>query len=144
MKEFKDLKQVKLDYDKASKPVHFGNLRAICHEKHSELPKDQREYKGRVVFRGDTVKDIDGYYAVFSEQGTSSSHMAATKFIDAIVRMPGMDGEGSDAMGAYTQVCLIMSRASWVKDASSLIRGLHCLDISYRMNTSTWIRQFVH
>ena len=30
--------------------------------------------------------------------------MAATKFIDAIARMPGMDGEDSDAMSAYTQV----------------------------------------
>lgn len=50
------------------------------------------------------MKDIDGHYVVFSEQGTSSSHMAATKFIDAIARMLGMDGEDSDAMSAYTQV----------------------------------------
>ena len=85
-------------------PVHFGSLRAICHEKHSELVLEDRKYKGRVVFRGDILKDIDGYYAVFSEQGTSSSHMVATKFIDAIARMPGMDGEDSDAMSAYTQV----------------------------------------
>ena len=58
------------------------------------------------MFRGDVVKDIDGYYAVFSEQGTSSSHMAATKFIDALARLPDCDGEDSDAMSAYTQVKL--------------------------------------
>ena len=32
--------------------------------------------------------------------------MAAAKFLDAISRMPGCDGEDSDAIGAYTQVVL--------------------------------------
>ena len=41
MTEFKEMKAVKRQYDKDNKPVHSGNLRAICHEKHSELPKDQ-------------------------------------------------------------------------------------------------------
>ena len=59
---------------------HFGNLMALCHLKNSELAVALQAYKGRVVFRGDGVTDEDGYYAVFSEQGTSSSHMAATKY----------------------------------------------------------------
>merc|ERR1712185_223719 len=78
----------------------------LCSEKHSELPLEKRKYKGRVVFRGDQVKDEDGFYAVFSEQGTSASHLAAAKFIDAIVRFPGNDGENADATSAYTQVSL--------------------------------------
>ena len=32
--------------------------------------------------------------------------MAAAKFSDAIARIPGNDGEDSDAIGAYTQVTL--------------------------------------
>ena len=32
--------------------------------------------------------------------------MAATKFIDAIARLPDCDGEDSEAMSAYTQVKL--------------------------------------
>ena len=59
-----------------------------------------------MVFRGDIVKDTDGWYAVFSEQGTSSSHMAATKFMDALPMCPGNDGEDSHAVAAYTQVLL--------------------------------------
>ena len=78
----------------------------LCHEKHSELPPDQRKYKGRVVFRGDQVKDETGYFAVFSEQGSSASHMAAAKTLDAIAHMPNCGGENSDAIGAYTQVVL--------------------------------------
>ena len=38
--------------------VHFGSLMDLCHEKHSELPPEKRSYKGRVVFRGDQVKDV--------------------------------------------------------------------------------------
>ena len=75
---------------------------SLCHEKHSELAPAFRRYKGRVVFRGDQVRDESGYYAVFSEQGTSASHMAAAKFLDAIARCPGNNGEDSDAVGAYT------------------------------------------
>ena len=88
------------------KTVHFGTLMDLCHEKHSELPPNMRSYKGRVVFRGDIVRDETGFYAVFSEQGTSASHLAAAKFLDAVARMPGMAGGDSDAVGAYTQVVL--------------------------------------
>ena len=49
--------------------------------------------------------------AVFSEQGTSASHMAAAKFMDAVARMPDCDGEDSDAIGAYTQVALSDAQA---------------------------------
>ncbi len=44
--------------------------------------------------------------AVFSEQGTSASHQAAYKLLDAIGRRPGNDGQDADATGAYTQVSL--------------------------------------
>ena len=60
------------------------------------------KYKGRLVFRGDQVRDETGYYAVFSEQGTSASHMAAAKMVDAIGRMLGHKAEDTDAVGAYT------------------------------------------
>jgi hypothetical protein len=65
-----------------------------------------RSYKGRIFFRGDNIKDEEGYQAVFSEQGTSAAHMAATKFLDTIAHSPGCDGEDSDAVGAYTQMKL--------------------------------------
>ena len=43
---------------------------------------------------------------MFSEQGTSSSHLCAAKIVDAIGRMPGMSGGNADATGAYTQTVL--------------------------------------
>ena len=68
--------------------VNFGRLMELCHMKNAELPKEYQSYKGRIVFRGDDIKDEEGFKAVFTEQSTSSAHMAATKFLDAIARFP--------------------------------------------------------
>merc|ERR1711911_550182 len=86
--------------------VHFGTLMDLCHLKHAELDVQHQKYKGRVVFRGDQVKDETGFYAVFTEQGASASQMAAAKFLDSLARMPGMKDQAADAVKAYTQVPL--------------------------------------
>ena len=95
--------EVESEARKENRSVHLGQVMQLCHEKHSELQKAVREFKGRIVFRGDIVRDESGCFAVFSEQGTSASHLSAAKFLDAIARMPGNDGQDSDAVGAYTQ-----------------------------------------
>ena len=53
--------------------VQFASLMDICHVKNAELGTKHQKYKGRVVFRGDIVKDDSGSYAVFTEQGSSAS-----------------------------------------------------------------------
>ena len=50
--------------------VHFASLMDICHLKNAELEAKHQKYKGRVVLRGDIVKDDSGTYAVFTEQGS--------------------------------------------------------------------------
>ena len=72
--------------------------------KNSELDKKFQQNKGRVVPRGDVVKDDSGSYAVFTEQGSSASHMTAARVLDVISRLPGYAGQASDAVSAYTQV----------------------------------------
>ena len=54
--------------------VHFASLMDICHLKNAELEAKHQKCKGRVVLRGDIVKDDSGSYAVFIEQGSSASH----------------------------------------------------------------------
>ena len=51
----------------------------LCHLKNSELEPQYQKYKGRVVLRGDIVKDDPGSYAVFTEQGSSAFEMTAAK-----------------------------------------------------------------
>ena len=84
--------------------VHFASLMDMCHLKNAELEAKHQKYKGRVVLRGDVVKDNSGSYAVFTEQGSSASQMTAAKIMDVISRLPGCDGQAADAVSAKTQV----------------------------------------
>ena len=69
--------------------VHFASLMDICHLKYADLETKHQKYKGRVVLRGDIVKDDSGLFAVFTEQGSSASQMTAAKVMDIISRLPG-------------------------------------------------------
>ena len=75
--------------------VQFPSLMDICHLKNAELEAKHQKYKGRVVFRGDIVKDNSGSYAVFTEQGSSASQMAAAEVMDIISRLPGCAGQAA-------------------------------------------------
>ena len=74
----------------------------ICHLKNSDLEPQIQKYKGRVVLRGDTVKDDSGSCAVFTEPGSSASQMTAAKVMDIIAWLPGCAGQAADA-AAHTQ-----------------------------------------
>ena len=84
--------------------VHFASLMDICHLKNAELEAKHQKYKGRVVLRGDIVKDDSGSYAVFTEQGSSASQMTAARVMDIISRLPGCAEQAADAVSDYIQV----------------------------------------
>ena len=103
--------------------VHFASLMDICHLKYAELEAKHQKYKGRVVLRGDIVKDYSGYYAVFTE---------LAKIMDIICRLPGCDGQAADAVSAYTQVKM--------EDAHKLLKipKSECPDIWIRLPRHKW------
>ena len=104
--------------------VHFASLMEmdICHLKNAELETKHQKNKGRVVFRGDIVKDDSGSYAVFTEQGSSASQMTAAKVMDVISRLPECTGQAADAVSAYTQV-KIEGAPKLLKMVSVCVRG---------------------
>ena len=112
--------------------VHFASLMDICHLKNAELEAKHQKYKGRVVLRGDIVKDDSGSYAVFTEQGSSASQMTAAKVMDIISRLPGCAGQAADAVSAYTQVKM--------EDAPKLLKipKSECPDIWIRLPRHKW------
>ena len=112
--------------------VHFASLMDISHLKNAELEAKHQKYKGRVIFRGDIVKDDSGSYAVFTEQGSSASQMTAAKVVDIISRLPGCDGQAADAVSAYTQVKM--------EDAPKLLKipKSECPDIWIRLPRHKW------
>ena len=84
--------------------VHFASLMDICHLKNAEMEAKHQKYKGRVVLRGDVVKDDSGSYAVFIEQSSSASQKTAAKVMDIKSRLPGCAGQATDAICTCTQV----------------------------------------
>ena len=107
--------------------VHFASLMDICHLKNAELEAKHQKYKGRVVLRGDIVKD-SGSYAAVTEQGSSASQMTAAKTMDIISRVPGCDGQAADAVSAYTQVKM--------EDAHKLLKHSQ-IGLSRHLDSST-------
>ena len=95
-----------------------------------------QKYKGRVVLRGDIVKDDSGFYAVFTEQGSSASQMTAAKVMDIISRLPGCAGQAADAVSAYTQVKWRMLQNYWKIPKSE------CPDIWIRLPRHKWSKSW--
>ena len=89
---------------KEGRTVHFATLIDICHLKNSELNQKFQKNKGRVVLRGDIVKNDFGTHAVFTEQGSPALQMTAAKVMDVVARLPRFAGQPADAVSACTQV----------------------------------------
>ena len=91
-----------------------------------------QKYKGRVVLRGDIVKDDSGSYAVFTEQGSSASQRTAAKVMDIISRLPGCARQAADAVSAETQVKM--------EDDPKLLKipKSECPDIWIRLPRHKW------
>ena len=112
----KSKKQVIDEARMSGATVHFSSLMDIYHLKNVELEAKHQKYKGRVVFRGEIVKDDSGSYAVFTEQGSSASQMTAAKIMDIISRLLGFDGQAADALSDFALVK--------IEDAHKLIKVL--------------------
>lgn len=67
-----------------------------CVEKHSEIPPEQRTYKGSVVFEGSFVSDQISNVVVFEELPSSASLILAPKVL-------GVLGSQRDDQQAYKQ-----------------------------------------
>ena len=69
--------------------VHFASLTDLCHLKNAELETKHPKYKGRVVLRGDIVKDDSGSYAVFTEHVNTTPQMTCFRGAKRVHRKNG-------------------------------------------------------
>ena len=123
---------------KRQKKVHFATLMDPCHLKNAELEPKLQKYKGRVVLRGDIVKEDSGAYAVFTEQGSSAPQMTAAKVMEVTARLPDCDGQAADAVSAYTQVKM--------EDAPSFLKipKSQYPDVLMRLPRHTWLKSWAN
>ena len=85
---------------KEGRKVHFASLLDMCHLKNAKLETKNQKYKGRVVLRGDIVKDDSGSYGVFTSRIISITNYCS-KVMDIISRLPGCAGQAADAVSAF-------------------------------------------
>ena len=112
--------------------VHFASLMDICHLKNAELEAKHQKYRGRVVLRGDVVKDDSGSNAVFTEQGSSASQMTAANVMDIISRLLGLRRSSSGR-----SICLHPGKK---EDAPKFVKipKSECPDIWIRLPRHKW------
>ena len=107
--------------------VHFASSMDLCHLKNSELEPKFQKYKGRVVLRGDIVKDDSGSYAVFT-QGPLVSHSKSNGCQSRTTRMRRTSSRRNNSLhpgqnGRCTKI-----------NENSQIRTSRYLDIHQHMN----------
>ena len=94
--------------------LHIGQLMSICSIKFAELAKKDQKYKGRIVFRGDSVKDEHGAAAVFQELSAQPTSIATANANIAYGSLPGHTTTQADARSAYLQSVLKSKHPTWV------------------------------
>lgn len=83
--------------------IHVADLLTLCGIKHYELEPAKWKYKGRIVYRGDRIRDSEGNIILFQETATSPTAIIALQ----IALWFGMLAEHmvtcSDAIQAFLQ-----------------------------------------
>ena len=93
------VKSKKLVFQKAQ----IAALMDLCHLKNSEVEQQFQTFRGRVVLRGDVVKDDSGScHDVFTAQSSLASQMTAAKVLDVSATLLGCERQASDAVSAYS------------------------------------------
>ena len=100
-----ELDTVSAEARRGGKEIHFGYLIGFMVEKGSEYPDGdiRKQYKYRIVFRGNDVKDQSWEVAMFQEMATTPTTLEASRYADLLSMMPGNIVEGRDVAQAYLQ-----------------------------------------
>ncbi len=99
---------------RTGRKIHWGDILTLCSIKFFEKHPDFWKYKGRICFRGDSVKDEDGAPAVFQEMSSSPAAIQSINANVAYGMIPGRSSSVSDALSAYIQTLLKSKYPTWV------------------------------
>ena len=94
--------------------IHLGDLLTMCLIKFFERDEEFWKLKGRICFRGDTVKDEDGAVAVFQEISANPTAIQGVNANIAYGCFPGHSSSVADAIRAYVQSLLKSKHKTWV------------------------------
>ena len=98
---------------KTGRTIHMAELMTIASIKHWEHPS-QRKYKGRVVFRGDQVRDTWGGAAQFGELYAAPTNIQAINLAVWYGMISGNCTTTADCTRAFLQALLLMQEETYV------------------------------
>ena len=95
------------------KVIHIAEVMPIASIKHWESP-DRRRYKGRLVFRGDVVKDTWGAAAQFGALYSAPTNTQAINLAVFYGLLKGHKLTAADCTRAFLQAMLLMDEETYV------------------------------
>ena len=106
--------KLKQECRQSARRVQIAELLTLCGVKHSELHPSQHKYKGRIVFRGDQIRDADGNAIVFATEETATTPTGLVGLAACLWYglRPGHGISIADAVQAYLQAAI--GKETWV------------------------------
>lgn len=84
-------------------PICVADLLTLCGIKHYELEPERWKYKGRIVYRGDRIRDSDGNVLLFEETATTPTMIIALQITLWFGMLQHHKTTCSDAVQAFLQ-----------------------------------------
>ena len=100
--------------DKQGETIRVADAMTIAGVKNSELPESQHVHKGRVVYRGDAVKDQEGLPAMFRELHSLPTNIQAVSLTLFLGLVEGCVIQTADTCAAFLQAPLPSTTPTWV------------------------------
>jgi len=88
---------------------------SICSEKFAELKEHLRVLRGRIVFRGDILRDQEGAAAIFQDLAANPTSVAGINNKMAYRQVPGNKTTTADAVKACVQSLLDTKCDTWIQ-----------------------------
>ena len=100
--------------------MHIADAMTIAGVKNFEMSKDKQSYKGRIVYRGDAVRDQLGYPAIFKELHSLPTNVQAVNLTSFLGLVPGWKVQAADACSAFKPRWNWKSQPGWCYPSNSL------------------------
>ena len=104
--------------------VKVADLLTLCGIKHHELSPELWKYKGRIVYRGDNIRDQNDQIILFDETSTTPTSLVALNLCLWFGCRAGCKTSGADAVqaflqsdldeGSFEETWVILSRELWL------------------------------
>ena len=99
---------------KSGSKIHIADAMTIAGIKNFEMPVEKHAHKGRIVYRGDAVRDERGAPALFQALHSLHTNIQAINLTLFVGMLSGFLVQAADACQAFLQAPLKTSVPTWV------------------------------